>query len=148
MNQSTKEKEEEVGTYVPASDVAKTYGYTTDHVTRLIRSRKVKAKKVGRRWFVETESFKLEVSQIQEVKEERLRKLSQQRKQELSKIKPNKTVTKKGLTNNGHAKLKNAPVSIPSCRSTLYQTIAVVFCGLLVGVLAFAFTETYLFIKS
>jgi hypothetical protein len=43
--------------HLPARDIARTYGYAPDYVARLCRLGKVRGRRLGKLWYVDTESF-------------------------------------------------------------------------------------------
>jgi hypothetical protein len=43
--------------HLPAGDIASAHGYVRDYVTRLCREGKVRGRRLGRFWYVDTESF-------------------------------------------------------------------------------------------
>jgi hypothetical protein len=48
--------------YLPARDIARTHGYVRDYVARLCRQGKVDGRRLGRLWYVDTDSFAAFVS--------------------------------------------------------------------------------------
>ena len=67
---------------VPAGDIAREVGYTPDYITRLAREKKVKGKKVGKKWMVDPISVYELVQRKQEEKEVRSKALRRERKRE------------------------------------------------------------------
>jgi hypothetical protein len=43
--------------YHPAAEIARKYGYDRDYIARLCRQGKVRGRRLGKLWYVDTESF-------------------------------------------------------------------------------------------
>jgi hypothetical protein len=43
--------------HLPAREIARSYGYVSDYVSRLCRQSKVRGRRLGKLWYVDTESF-------------------------------------------------------------------------------------------
>lgn len=103
--------------YVSSSTLAASSGYTSDYIGRLAREEKILGSLVGRQWFIEPESLNVFICQTKFEKELRKEALRTERK----------------LTQQVQAS-KKMKVGIPSMQVlSALQTMAVLFCGLLIG---------------
>ncbi|MDD2657655.1 MAG: hypothetical protein PHD04_03295, partial [Candidatus Pacebacteria bacterium] len=68
--------------FIPTKDAGELSGYHSDYLARLARSGKIIGKKVGRNWFVETDSLMLFLSQQDDRKTEYARALALAREKE------------------------------------------------------------------
>lgn len=66
--------------YLPSTELAKRFSYTSDYISKLAREEKVLATRVGRQWFIEPESLRLYIQQLEIEKKISQEKLSRQRK--------------------------------------------------------------------
>lgn len=66
--------------YLPSTELAKRFSYTSDYISKLAREEKVLATRVGRQWFIEPESLHIYVQQLEIEKKINQEKLSRQRK--------------------------------------------------------------------
>lgn len=69
--------------YIPAAAAGKRFGYTRDYILMLARDRKVRAEKIGHKWYVDPQSVDDFFSKAKEVREIRRRIVSEDRKREL-----------------------------------------------------------------
>jgi|GEM_PF-3420564 len=74
---------------IPAGDIAREVGYTSDYITRLAREKKIKGKKVGKKWLVDPVSVAEMLRRKKEEKELRSRALRRERKKEQKETKKN-----------------------------------------------------------
>nr|MBX2866372.1 hypothetical protein [Candidatus Kaiserbacteria bacterium] len=84
MSSSSKKKKTEKTpqNLISAGDIAKEVGYTSDYITRLAREKKIKGKKVGKKWMVDPVSVAELLRRKKEEKELRSRALRRERKKE------------------------------------------------------------------
>jgi len=75
-----------VDKYLAAKEVAARVGYTSDYVTRLAREGKVSAERRGRQWFVDPDSVKLFLLQMEERKRSLQDKIRDERLNERAKF--------------------------------------------------------------
>ena len=109
--------------YVPSAELAKIFGYTSDYVSRLAREKKVIAACIDRKWFIEKASLETFVQLSNNEKNNRRLELKKQRKVEqmmYATQKKNKIAKKRSYTH-----------------VALAQSVAVLMCGVFVGMLGF-----------
>lgn len=68
--------------YLPSTELAREYSYTSDYISRLARDEKVLGTRVGRQWFLEPESLRTYIQQLEVEKRVLKEDLSRQRKAE------------------------------------------------------------------
>lgn len=74
-------------TYLSSKEAARLTGYVADYVTRLCRSERLKAKRVGRSWLIEHASLEQFVEEDTRRKEENARELAKVREEEYRQAK-------------------------------------------------------------
>lgn len=72
----------EIGSYIPARDAALRARLHPDYIARLARQSKIKAKRVGRKWYVDESALEKFLKSHSEGKEERREKLRVKHKKE------------------------------------------------------------------
>jgi len=82
MSSSGKSKKNKKMTWVSAGDIAKEVGYTSDYITRLAREKKIKGKKIGKRWMVNPISVASFIEKKNKEKVARSKALRKERKEE------------------------------------------------------------------
>lgn len=69
--------------YVPAIVAGKRFGYTRDYILMLARDGKIKAEKIGHKWYVDPKSIEIFFTEAERVREVRRKAISEERKREL-----------------------------------------------------------------
>ena len=110
-----------------SASLAARFGYSADYVSRLAREGKVEASRMGRLWFIDTASFTRFVASTEEDKKKRSEEIRIMRQTERESYQ-----TKTRACASGKFKLNLPPQEE---LVSLAQTVAVVMCGLFVGVL-------------
>ena len=118
MTQSLRINEKE---YLPSVELGKQFGYTSDYVSKLARDEKILGTQVGRQWFVEPESLRTYIQQLDVEKKMYKENLSRQRKLERQAS----SLPEKESLNDESIHQNNLLAA--------GQALAVVFCGLIVG---------------
>ena len=108
-----------------SASLAARFGYSVDYVSRLAREGKVEASRMGRLWFIDTASFTRFVASAEEDKKKRSEEIRIMRQTERESYQ---------AKTRSHASGK---LNLPPQEElvSLAQTVAVVMCGLFVGVL-------------
>ncbi len=106
--------------YVPSNVLASQCGYSHDYIGKLAREEKILGTQVGRQWFIEPESLKTFLAQIEIQKKIRKEELSRRRKIE------HESHQKKATA--GH---QSTPEFLAAA-----QTLVLLICGGLVGTLS------------
>ena len=68
--------------FLPARTAGRSVGYTSDYITKLAREEKLEAKRIGRQWFVSSDSLQKFVEESRQAQEYRKAELSKERKAE------------------------------------------------------------------
>ncbi len=85
-------------TYLPSVVLAKEFNYTSDYISKLARDEKVLGTRVGRQWFIEPESLRTFILQLEVEKRIIKEDLSLERKRErIEKLQNNKGANKNTL---------------------------------------------------
>lgn len=112
--------------YLPSAELGKKFNYTSDYISKLARDEKVLGTRVGRQWFVEPESLRTYIQQLEVEKQINKEKLSRQRK----------------IEHKNHLGQSWAVDSVSGSENKSLiaagQAFVVVLCGALVGVVASA----------
>lgn len=110
-----------------SASLAARFGYSSDYVSRLAREGRVEASRMGRLWFIDTASFTRFVASAEEDKKKRSEEIRtmRQTERESYEVKTRSRVPGK-FTFNFPPQEELVPLA---------QTVAVVMCGLFVGVL-------------
>jgi len=119
--------------YQASAVVAREFGYTSDYVSRLARERKIEASQVGRQWFIEVASLREFISSSEKEKEIRSKKLREQRQQE------------RQLHERRYEQETKVLVSADKEQEyiAVAQSVAVMMCGLIVGLLGWVAIENH-----
>ncbi len=120
MTQSLQVNEKE---YLPSSELAQKFSYTSDYISKLARDEKILGTRVGRQWFIEPESLNVFIQKLEVEKKIHKENLSRQRKIERHIVKNEKTKTSQ--TDNGSL-------------LAIGQSITVLVCGLMVGAMSWS----------
>lgn len=109
--------------YVPSTELAKRFNYTSDYISKLARDEKILGTRIGRQWFIEPESLHTYIQQLEVEKRIKQEQLSRERKVERET---------KALSESA----SRQPVSLGPAVVAAGQSLAVVLCGALIGVMA------------
>lgn len=133
-------------TYLPSTDLARRFSYTSDYIAKLSRDGKIDATKVGRKWYVYEVSLHEFVAAATVAKAERSDSLRQERKNERAQF------SDWQLRSSDLTAVPDASVNIesrtPAVQSaqvvvvSMIQSALIVICGSLVGVLGFDVYES------
>lgn len=110
--------------YLQSAEIAQFFGYTPDYISRLAREGKIVATNVGRKWFIDQESFQAFVQSADIGKQMRSDILKKQRKVELMM---HANDAKQGATNQRE-----------QSHIALAQSFSVLMCGAFVGLLGWS----------
>lgn len=114
-------------TYLPSVVLAKEFNYTPDYISKLAREEKVLGTRVGRQWFVEPESLRTFILQLEVEKRITKEDLSLERKRELIQM-------------SGSEKAK--PHTVEPAVIVGGKSVAVVLCGFILGsLMLFGYAE-------
>lgn len=87
--------------YYSLEDTQKLSGYTPNYIARLCREGDISARKIGKVWYVEAESFLVFLDTVAKHKEKQRIKLSKERQETLRELQRRKTATESVLTKRG-----------------------------------------------
>jgi len=113
--------------YLTSAEIAQSFGYTPDYVSRLAREGKIVATNVNRKWFINAESVEEFVRSVDVGKEIRSDELKKQRKVER-------------LMHSEEMKKERVGIKVVS-HIALAQSFAVLLCGAFVGLLGWSATS-------
>jgi hypothetical protein len=113
--------------YMPSTDAAKLFGYTSDYISRLAREKRIVAACIDRRWFIEKDSLTAFLQQTDEEKKKRSDALKIQRRAEQMVH----TEKKKAYLSKQKKNMQTAAI----------QTVAVLLCGFFLGGLGWTVSE-------
>lgn len=118
--------------YLSSAELAKKFDYTSDYISKLARDEKVLGTRVGRSWFIEPESLRTYIQQLEVEKRINKETLSRQRKLELVHKTPSRAPTET---------LESGQVFKPAFLA-VGQAAIVFVCGILIGTVSYtAYTE-------
>lgn len=118
--------------YTSSSILARQFSYTADYLSKLARDGKVEATRVGRKWYINEDSLTQFITELKSLKEEKNHQLRISRKKERQSFVDTTLLP--------HVKM--GIVSPPRQFEVILQSVAVLLCGALVGLLSFTiFTE-------
>jgi hypothetical protein len=117
--------------YVPATIAGKHLGYTKDYMLMLIKKGKIDGQKVGNKWFVYLASAEKYFKEAEKAREERRKKLSEERKAELRESGTYHEISKEDLSK------PERVVFSAGAKMALLETVVVVFLGVSVGSLGY-----------
>jgi hypothetical protein len=121
--------------YTLAKYAGKHFGYTKEYILMLIKQGKIDGKKVGNKWFVSVPSIESYFTHARTKREERLHKLSENRKAELK-------IHEKKFAHISQAQTIQEHSSSPSpytshVRIALLETAVILFLGISIGSLGY-----------
>lgn len=114
--------------YMPSTMLSASYGYTSDYISKLAREEKVLGTQIGRTWFVEPESLKLFLHQVEVNKQIRKEELSRQRKLEQVASKVPVEIPKV-LPQKESRQTRSLSLAV----SAIAQASLILFCGIFAG---------------
>jgi hypothetical protein len=117
--------------YVPATIAGKHLGYTKDYMLMLIKKGKIDGQKVGNKWFVYLASAEEYFKEAEKAREERRKRLSEERKAELRESGVYQKVSSDAPVHSERV------VFSAGAKMALLETLVVVFLGVSVGSLGY-----------
>lgn len=133
--------------YLPSTQLAGRFSYTTDYLGKLAREGKIDGTKVGRQWYINEASLQKFVAAVTEAKALRSDSLREQRiierqqftetQSEPDAVTLSNTPSKRNSISKSTSVEVEKPRLVSSTLHTMAQSTAVMMCGLLVGTLGF-----------
>jgi len=119
--------------YYPSAEIAQTFGYTSDYVSRIAREEKIIATRIGRQWFVDKDSFEEFVVLVKQGKQDRSEALKKERQAE--RMMQEQKVADAHKSSVLYPAVSRVTSPIAGHAVALAQSVAVVACGIFAGLL-------------
>lgn len=109
--------------YLPSAELGKKFNYTSDYISKLARDEKVLGTQVGRQWFIEPESLRTYIQQLEVEKKINQEHLSRQRKLERQRHSDSHAGTERSASDHTRSLVAAG------------QALSVMLCGVLTGLM-------------